>query len=117
MSRTQMEQPALPMDPHLTHLLQTAAAQAGHPSRIMTSGAGHDAMILAPHLPSTMLFLRSPGGLSHHPDEAVLPQDVEGALATAMEFLTLLRDDSSDISDISNRSDSPDSSKPKDPHA
>jgi allantoate deiminase len=108
MSRTQMEQPAVPMDPHLTHLLHTAASQAGFPSRIMTSGAGHDAMIVAEHIPSTMLFLRSPGGLSHHPDEAVLPQDVEAALATAMEFLTLLRDD---------RSASSDSSKPKDPHA
>jgi allantoate deiminase len=80
------------MDPHLTHLLQIAAKQAGFPSRTMTSGAGHDAMIVAPHIPATMLFLRSPGGLSHHPDEAVLPQDVEAALATAMEFLVLLRD-------------------------
>jgi allantoate deiminase len=59
----------------------------------MTSGAGHDAMILAPSIPSAMLFLRSPGGLSHHPDESVLPQDVEAALATAMEFLAQLRDD------------------------
>jgi allantoate deiminase len=107
-SRTLMEQPAVPMDPQLTDLLHTAAAQAGFPSRIMTSGAGHDAMILAPHIPSTVLFLRSPGGLSHHPDEAVLTQDVEAALATAMEFLTLLRNDNDD------RSDSP---KPKDPHA
>jgi allantoate deiminase len=59
----------------------------------MTSGAGHDAMIVAQRLPCAMLFLRSPGGLSHHPDEAVRPQDVETALAIAMEFLVLLRDD------------------------
>jgi allantoate deiminase len=65
----------------------------------MTSGAGHDAMILAEHVPSTMLFLRSPGGLSHHPDETVLPEDVEAALATAMEFLALLRDDKATIKD------------------
>ena len=65
----------------------------------MTSGAGHDAMILAPIVPSTMLFLRSPGGLSHHPDETVLPQDVEAALATAMEFLAHLRDDRRDLKD------------------
>ena len=74
-------------------LLNKAAAQAGFPARRMTSGAGHDAMILAPRIPSAMLFLRSPGGLSHHPDETVLPQDVEAALATAMEFLAQLRDD------------------------
>ncbi|HEY1963511.1 MAG TPA: Zn-dependent hydrolase [Acidobacteriaceae bacterium] len=92
-STMQLEQPAVPLDPHLTDLLSKAAAQAGFPARRMTSGAGHDAMILAPTIPSAMLFLRSPGGLSHHPDESVLPHDVEAALATAMEFLTQLRDD------------------------
>jgi allantoate deiminase len=98
-SQMQLEQPAVPLDPHLTSLLDKAAAQAGFPSRRMTSGAGHDAMILAPIVPSTMLFLRSPGGLSHHPDETVLPQDVEAALATAMEFLVQLRDDRRDLKD------------------
>jgi allantoate deiminase len=92
-SQIQLEQPAVPLDPHLTTLLGKAAAQAGFPSHRMTSGAGHDAMILASRIPSAMLFLRSPGGLSHHPDETVLPQDVEAALATAMEFLAQLRDD------------------------
>ena len=88
----QLEQPAVPLDPHLTALLSRAAAEAGFPARRMTSGAGHDAMILAPTIPSAMLFVRSPRGLSHHPDETVLPQDVEAALATAMEFLAQLRD-------------------------
>jgi allantoate deiminase len=46
-----------------------------------------------------MLFLRTPGGLSHHPGESVLPQDIEAALATAMEFLTLLREDRSTLKD------------------
>jgi allantoate deiminase len=89
----QLEQPAVPLHPHLTTLLYKASSHAGFPARRMTSGAGHDAMILAPKIPSAMLFLRSPRGLSHHPDETVLPQDVEAALATAMEFLTQLRDD------------------------
>lgn len=34
-----------------------------------------------------MLFLRSPGGISHHPDESVLPEDVEAALAVGARFL------------------------------
>jgi allantoate deiminase len=89
----EVEQPAIPLDPHLTAMLHNAASKAGFPNRRMTSGAGHDGMILAPTIPSAMLFIRSPGGLSHHPDEAVLPQDVEAALATAMEFLTQLSDD------------------------
>jgi allantoate deiminase len=98
-AQTQLEQPAVPLDPQLTGILQSAAAQAGFPGRRMTSGAGHDAMVLAPAVPSTMLFLRSPGGLSHHPDESVFPQDVEAALATAMEFLAQLRDDRKDFRD------------------
>jgi allantoate deiminase len=96
---TQLEQSAVPLDRHLTGTLHNAAARAGFPCRRMTSGAGHDAMILAPTIPSTMLFLRSPGGLSHHPGESVLPQDVEAALATALEFLTLLGDDRSKSKD------------------
>jgi len=91
--RTEMEQSAVPLDPRLTTMLHTAAARAGFPSRKMTSGAGHDAMILAPTIPSAMLFLRSPGGLSHHPDESVVPKDIEAAFVTAMEFLALLSDD------------------------
>jgi allantoate deiminase len=89
----ELEQSAVPLDPRLATMLQQSATNAGFPSRRMTSGAGHDAMILAPSVPSAMLFLRSPGGISHHPEETVLPQDVEAALATAMEFLSLLRDD------------------------
>jgi allantoate deiminase len=98
-AHTLLEQPAVPLSAQLTTLLHKAAAQAGFPSRRMISGAGHDAMILAPVIPSAMLFLRSPGGLSHHPDEAVLPQDVEAALATAMEFLAQLRDDKTNLKD------------------
>jgi allantoate deiminase len=89
----QLDHPAVPLNPHLTALLAEAATHAGHATHTMTSGAGHDAMILAPVIPSAMLFLRSPAGLSHHPDENVLPQDVEAAIATAMEFLTRLGDD------------------------
>jgi allantoate deiminase len=86
-------QDSVPMNPQFTELLHTAATRVGHPSRIMPSGAGHDAMIVAQfcHCPTAMLFLRSPGGISHHPDETVLPEDVEAALATGMEFLSLLR--------------------------
>lgn len=82
-----MEQPAVPLDRHLTALLKAASHEAGHPAHPMTSGAGHDAMIIAPHIPSAMLFLRSPGGLSHHPDEAVLLDDIEAALATGLVFI------------------------------
>ncbi len=78
-----MEQPAVAMDPSLTDILARAA---GAPHRVV-SGAGHDAMIVARRMPAAMLFLRSPGGLSHHPDESVLPEDVDAALTAGMNFL------------------------------
>ena len=60
---------------------------SGYTVHRMTSGAGHDAMIVARRMPAVMLFLRSPGGISHHSRETVLPEDVEAALVTGMRFL------------------------------
>jgi allantoate deiminase len=53
----------------------------------MVSGAGHDAVVIARKVPTAMLFLRSPGGISHHPDEAVLPGDVQAAFEAGLYFL------------------------------
>ena len=81
-TEVRMEQAAVAMDPRLT---DTLARAAGGPLR-MVSGAGHDAMIVARRMPAAMLFLRSPGGLSHHPDESVFPEDVDAALTAGMNF-------------------------------
>jgi allantoate deiminase len=86
----QMDQPAVPMDERLTAYLADAIAAAGLPEKLMTSGAGHDAMVMAARVPTTMLFLRSPGGISHHPDESVLEEDVEAALNVGHRFLQRL---------------------------
>jgi allantoate deiminase len=83
----QSEQRAVPMDRDLTLKLHQAAERAGFDAQPIFSGAGHDAMILAAAVPTTMLFLRSPGGLSHHPDEDVRLEDVEAALATVLNLL------------------------------
>lgn len=81
------EQKAVALDRNLTTQLHRAAERAGHDAEPMFSGAGHDAMVLAPHVPTAMLFLRSPRGLSHHPDESVRKQDVAAALATVVNLL------------------------------
>ena len=47
-------------------------------------------MVMAARVPTAMLFLRSPGGISHHPDEAVLEEDVEAALRVGRRFLQRL---------------------------
>jgi allantoate deiminase len=85
--RLKLDQSAVPMDERLTALMSASLVACGHPARVMTSGAGHDAMVLATRTPTTMLFLRSPGGISHHPDENVRVEDVEAALTVGKDFL------------------------------
>ena len=42
---------------------------------LLASGAGHDAGVLAVHVPSAMLFVRNPTGVSHSPEEFAEPGD------------------------------------------
>ena len=86
-----LDQPAVPMNRALADALAAAVQRAGYPLHRMSSGAGHDAMIVAGVCPAVMLFLRSPGGVSHHPDESVLASDVEAALKTGLAFIEALQ--------------------------
>ncbi|MEA3204585.1 MAG: allantoate deiminase, partial [Verrucomicrobiota bacterium] len=67
-------------------LLETVEKVTGS-SRLLPSGAGHDAAILAPFFPVAMLFVRCREGLSHHPDEFVSLEDIGVALQVTVEFL------------------------------
>jgi allantoate deiminase len=87
-----VDQPAVAMNPSLVKLLDRAVSDAGFAIHHMTSGAGHDAMIAARRMPAAMLFLRSPGGISHHPDETALEGDVAAAIETGMRFLANMED-------------------------
>jgi allantoate deiminase len=82
-----LDQPAVALDAKLRETLALSVQDAGYPVHRMTSGAGHDAMILAPHVPVAMLFLLSPGGISHHPDESVIAADVEAAIEAGLRFI------------------------------
>jgi allantoate deiminase len=85
-----LDQPAVPMDEQLTAYLADAIESIGLTPRRMPSGAGHDAMVMATRVPAAMLFLRSPGGISHHPDENVRDDDVVAALRVAETFVERL---------------------------
>jgi allantoate deiminase len=85
--RERLIQPSVPMDHALTAMLARAVERSGSTVHRMASGAGHDAMIMATRTPSAMLFVRSPGGVSHHPDEAVHDADVAAALAAGQYLL------------------------------
>jgi N-carbamoyl-L-amino-acid hydrolase len=55
----------------------------GHPP-VLPTGAGHDAGILAAHVPTAMLFVRNPTGVSHAPEEFAESDDCDaGAHALA----------------------------------
>jgi len=81
---------AVPADPLLSSMLAEAVKQAGHLPHKLAIGAGHDAAVMAAIAPMAMLFLRSPGGVSHNPLESVLLDDVTVALEVIMRFLELL---------------------------
>jgi N-carbamoyl-L-amino-acid hydrolase len=56
----------------------------------LSTGAGHDAAVIAGIMPTGMLFVRNPTGASHTPDEYASPADCEAgatALATILEEL------------------------------
>jgi len=84
------EHAAVPCDAALSAVLRTALGAMGLAAPSLVSGAGHDAQVLAARWPVAMLFLRSPGGISHHPDEAVLPGDVALAVGAMVDFLERL---------------------------
>jgi allantoate deiminase len=89
-SEIRLDQAAVAMDARLIEMLGCAVQATGYTDHRMHSGAGHDAMVMAERMPTAMLFLRSPGGISHHPDEAVLEADVAAALATGLHFIDQL---------------------------
>lgn len=88
--RQTMEQAAVALDPLMAGEIEKAIQKAGCEPHRMTSGAGHDAMILAGKVPAAMVFLRTPGGISHDPAESVLLEDVAKAVECGLNLLDQL---------------------------
>jgi allantoate deiminase len=89
------ETTSIPCDPPLTaRLAECARTVTGLEVPRLSSGAGHDAVMLAEVAPVGMLFVRCAGGISHHPAEAVSEEDVAVAIevtASLVEELALER--------------------------
>jgi allantoate deiminase len=86
-SKKLLDQQAVPLDSFLLNRVAEAVSRAGCEAYRMVSGAGHDAMILAARIPSAMVFLRTPGGISHDPAEAVEVEDVTKAIDCGFHLL------------------------------
>lgn len=85
-----MDQKAVAMDAFLCEQIERAIRKAGCVPHRMVSGAGHDAMILAEKVPAAMIFLRTPGGISHDPAESVAVDDVVKAIECGLHLLDQL---------------------------
>lgn len=71
---------ATPCDARLQDLLVQAVESVQGRSLSLPSGAGHDTIALAERWPVGMLFVRCKGGVSHHPAESVMAEDVALAI-------------------------------------
>jgi len=85
-----LSQRAVAMDTFLADRIEDAIRKAGCEPHRMVSGAGHDAMIVAEKVPAAMIFLRTPGGISHDPAESVLIEDVAKAIDCGVHLLAQL---------------------------
>jgi N-carbamoyl-L-amino-acid hydrolase len=63
-------------DPDMIGLVDTTATALGYSTRRMSSGAGHDAQMLARVCPTSMIFTPSVAGLSHNIAEYTEPHDI-----------------------------------------
>ena len=74
-------------DAALVRRIETVARRLGHTPRRMTSGAGHDAQMLARICPSAMIFVPSVQGISHNPAEHTEPADLTAGADVLLHML------------------------------
>ncbi|HEV7322225.1 MAG TPA: Zn-dependent hydrolase [Ensifer sp.] len=63
-------------DQGIVEAIETSTKRRGFKTRRMTSGAGHDAQMIARIAPSAMIFVPSRDGISHNPREHTEPDDL-----------------------------------------
>lgn len=78
------------IDEQLLDRLKGLSQKLGYEYRLLPSGAGHDAQILSAICPSAMIFIPSVDGLSHIPEEAINPEDLEKAANLLLQALISL---------------------------
>ena len=84
--------PVTHMDDRLVAALQEAARSTGEPFILMPSGAAHDTMCVADHVPSVMVFVPCRDGISHAPDEEADPADAALGAEIILTAIGSLRD-------------------------
>ncbi len=77
--------PAQPFDPACIALVEQAAAKLGFSARKIVSGAGHDAVSVARHIPTAMVFTPCKDGLSHNEAESIEPEEAAAGCQVLFE--------------------------------
>ena len=77
--------PAQPFDPSCVELVRQGAAKLGYSTREIVSGAGHDAVYVARHVPTAMIFTPCKDGLSHNEAESIEPEEAEAGCQVLFE--------------------------------
>jgi len=83
--------PVTHMDDRLVDALEEAARSTGEPFMLMPSGAAHDTMCVADHVPSAMVFVPCRDGISHAPDEKADSADAALGAEIILTAITSLR--------------------------
>lgn len=87
---TKEAQAVVKCDDVLVNKMAATLEKHGHKPFRLASGAGHDTAIMSKVTPTAMLFIRSPGGISHNPIETVNVEDVAAAIEVFVDFLRAL---------------------------
>jgi N-carbamoyl-L-amino-acid hydrolase len=77
--------PAQPFDAGCVDLVRQGAARLGYSTREIVSGAGHDAVYVARHVPTAMIFTPCKDGLSHNEAENIEPEEAEAGCQVLFE--------------------------------
>jgi acetylornithine deacetylase/succinyl-diaminopimelate desuccinylase-like protein len=81
---------ATALDPLVIDAASEAIAACGQEPLRLPSGAGHDAMIMATHWPSGMIFVRCKDGISHNPAESITCEDADLGVQALLEAVRLV---------------------------
>ncbi len=76
--------------PHMIEMVSRIAGEFGYSARRITSGAGHDAQMMAAICPTGMIFVPSVNGLSHNVKEHTEPADLEAGANILLRMLLRL---------------------------
>src|SRR4030095_567313 len=82
--------PPAPTDARIRRVIDESAKQLGFTTKLLPSGAGHDAQEIANLCPVGMIFVPSRDGISHSPREFSSPEDITNGTNVLLHSLIKL---------------------------